>query len=581
MIENNDFPTTSMFTPKAEYKEGTKDTRLVILKGEIHGCGFNQLGNSCDEIGKSGIAHVLSSAPRYDPYMPNGWMKTPGKFEGDKVQYNAVPTYADLSFSRCSTNYKDACHSLDANNYGRYFWTGVKTSHPGHAYSKYGSNDQFTLLEDVEINGYNFHTGNPCPPNDTKNTGETPPAQRRCTSCCNVFFCKQDNCLKGSGHWNCEHGEHQYLCSKYITKSCESIGLINSETATVAEYDAGGKWYSGTRPNEPLKTADSRFSGEGSYGFAKCEYPTYALQNKNDVVDLYEKINAGKVPGNMAFVAPLMEKFCTRIRDNTKQDKCVGNFLTTIYAKDNDAMDPYPSECSNFFANDESGSLCRGWLDTMRNTPDGTTMRRYDDIIRDHCANNPTLDECKCVNRSSDPIWSDIRRFGGGGDGSDHCWYLPCTQIDGMLLNKHLYEMVTKTADCGDVCKNVLTVVDSHYNELPPGFEQNMKCLNSSPSSGTTTSPPLGGENPNVDDNDDDGFFGEDNKTLVVGVAGAMAVLFLVMGAIAMQTSFDTTSSRSKIKVANDKGIFGHLFSEEGAKPTTPVKKKKKTKKVV
>ena len=235
-------------------------------------CGYNEKSNSCDNLEGMGTAWVSTNDSYYADYFPNGWMRNDGWYNasGNTVNYDAVPTYYGLRLTQCTSN------ASKCKDHGSVYWTGIKTTHPDGNYMKYSTK---SISPDVNMNGYSYSSGGECPRSDTRNTGKTPCAQRRCN------LCIAGICQKGWGRWNCDGG-YQYLCAKSLKRDgvCERIGTTGSYDAVAALYDALGEGSGAGR-----KTTETQQPGFGDIdtylGYAQCKYPTNTLSTPQDVID--------------------------------------------------------------------------------------------------------------------------------------------------------------------------------------------------------------------------------------------------------------------------------------------------------
>lgn len=72
------------------------------------------------------------------------------------------------------------------------------------------------------------------------------------------------------------------------------------------------------------------------------------------------------------------------------------------------------SKCSRV-----STSICKKWFEGKT-----TTNIAKDGVINDYCKRFPNNDDCRCINRSKDDIYTQTKI---GKDYNDGCWYVPCS----------------------------------------------------------------------------------------------------------------------------------------------------------
>lgn len=504
-------------------------------------CGFNEKSNSCD-FNVGGYAKVRTDDPHYSGYIPSKWMKNDGKYDYVKgvTTYDAVPVYEGLQWGMCVKGIANAqlhaTYMPAAKNYWPYV-TGIG-SHHQQGYGAHGKDGRLKLVSDVKQGGYNYEGGGKCP--NVFNTGKTPAPQRKChTSKWDTAWqgCTGSTCQSGYGDWRCRDTQKkQWLLAQKISNStCESIGKTSAGHAlnNGASRDAIGKGSGGIN-TYGAKTKDPRFvQDDANYGYAMCSYPIDSLQNANDVAVLYDNIRNKKIPGNLRFVGPLMENYCGKVIDNTEGNKCIGNHHTGV-----------PSKCSNYFAKDVGGDLCRDWLKEqyLAQTNNEQTHRSYDNIVGNHCDSTGDLDECMCVNRMDDPVYQDIRKYSGNQIGNASCWYKPCAEgIDqGMLRDTDIESYDTA---CADTCSNVISIVGSHYNTLPSDYQQQISCGGVSGIGDTGSSVDLAETDEQKSEDAANWFTQSDNLPILIG--GGLTVI-IIIGLLAYLIFGDDESNQEK-----------------------------------
>ncbi len=553
----------STFAPKYE--------NSVVLSGLIN-CGWNEKKNSCDDLEGKGTAYVNTADSHYRDYMPHGWMKTNGAYSAlsKKVFYDAVPVYGDLSLTYC-TNQTDICK----DHHGSKYWTGIKTTNRG-GFMHYS--DGLSITPDVRMPNFGYTSGGACPPSGTRNAGKTPCPQRRCTSC------SVGNCQSGSGHWDCSRdtSNYQYLCARSMSNQgvCQPIGHVSGSQALSGNRDALGE---GWGTSKSAKTQDNKFKNANTfYGYAQCTYPEDALVSDEQVKLLYDMIQRGEVPGNREFVYPLMRKFCSRLVNNSNGSNCIANHHTAV-----------PQVCSKYTATSWAGGKCREFLNDMYNQPSGVTDKSYDEIIRDHCDKYPLLDECLCRRRSDNDLYNLlVQKAFGVQQGNPFCWWAACRSglEDGMFRDREI-ERVARANDCKTtICANINNYINSHYNDTA-GAAQEVSCMQGDGGGGvnpgTTTAAPGVALGAGGEEGGEDSIFG-DNIGQIIGIS--VGVTLAVVGLFYLLRTEEKTISKpggakkaepepekeKKIQVAGGKGLFGYLFSEEGAEEENEKKKKNK-----
>jgi hypothetical protein len=83
--------------------------------------------------------------------------------------------------------------------------------------------------------------------------------------------------------------------------------------------------------------------------------------------------------------------------------------------------------CSRYFAVNSDGDYCRDLFNKKSDVEKDISIFNY-------CTRNNT-DECKCVNRASDPEYVKLKQ---GNPFLDSCWYIPCANSTRYLIPSEL-----------------------------------------------------------------------------------------------------------------------------------------------
>ena len=131
--------------------------------------------------------------------------------------------------------------------------------------------------------------------------------------------------------------------------------------------------------------------------------------------------------------------------------------------------------CSRLKSVDDSGVICREWMDSLQSDE----MR--DSIKREYCMRIDTPD-CKCINRIKQ---TDFNQLTNGMDAktleSARCWYKPCESNTNLLLD------IEQKRECiANVCENIINAhaqgnidISNNTNSLSCSFTKEQ--LNSKP----------------------------------------------------------------------------------------------------
>jgi hypothetical protein len=466
-------------------------------------CDDHDLKDLCIDYGEAKVTYSSTSLPRFASYVPHGWMHKPGGFDArsNRVTFDSVPAYHRLEWGRCGSSCKDSrtgCKLAVGPRSGKVWGT-----YSGRVERPYFHEEDGEIVEehvtmtfersfepDTRMtDGWDCLYGKPggpkCPdPKKVMMAGETPCAMNYCGVCKLGGYCRD-----GEKKVGCLLGRVMPLCAKTINveDSCPTIGRSDARS-TVDLVDAEDTQWKTAR-----STQQPGFEGE-FFGAVTCSYAADAIETEEQLLRYMDLVGKDKAPSNLRFRSPLMESFCGRLIANTKlantdDDTCLGNHLTGS-----------PKVCSYYTSATTAGSHCRSWLNELLVARVGPHpqefTRSYDDVIRSHCNTYPTLDECRCQQRQTDPLFTDLTdsavqqsaTFGNPG-----CWYKPCRAgaEDGMLLDSLIQNVVKINACDVTICSNVTTFLNSHYNNIT-GAEQVVSC-DLSESKETNTSTTIGG----------------------------------------------------------------------------------------
>lgn len=469
--------------------------------------------NHCSDLACMGTVESSTADRNYRTYTPHGWMKNPGRYEAelDRVAYDATPAYQKLQYRPCTLLPPDqVCNS--STYCGTPLFTGIATKHSyfywkeewnknvtEYKYGHYpwgGNQSQIQLLPDIKIvepPGKEWLDGK-CPIPGTKNTGSTPFNHYKCRKCIT------DVCQAGEGIRYCDISDQwQYMCAQSFDlrdgATCERIGRVSGQAATVSVADALGRGGNADRYKGHLRDQDPRFRVTGTYwdgtgettsrGHAECAYPRNAIENESQFLQFMDLLATGQLPNNEEFISPLMESYCFGIVDDPLGHECMPNhFSGTV------------SRCSRNFAIGNmrrSGDMCRAWLTNFAKVEIPNLYRTYENMVVAHCRSNPDLAECLCMNRNDDKMFQDVLRH-GFSPGSAACWYMPCRQgmSHGMLLDQEILNVVKDNECTYELCVNVTSLVNSWVDNY--GAQQTVGCTQTegaeTPAEGESSKPP-------------------------------------------------------------------------------------------
>lgn len=159
------------------------------------------------------------------------------------------------------------------------------------------------------------------------------------------------------------------------------------------------------------------------------------------------------------------------------------------------------SSCSRLKSIGEDGNVCRQWFETQ---PFGI----QDSTIQDYCLKHNSND-CKCVNRSKQPSYIQLKRSQSINDG---CWYVPCADSANYLVPTHLQNPTCPN----QICQTVIDVAEANSVNID-NIKSDIVCGSNAP-----PSQPLK-EKPST-------IFGDNyNLVLWVGIITIVIVLLYVI----------------------------------------------------
>lgn len=133
----------------------------------------------------------------------------------------------------------------------------------------------------------------------------------------------------------------------------------------------------------------------------------------------------------------MMENFCSGLGK-----KCV---------TDPDTGQPF-KQCCKLNSADDEGDACRIWYNKQPASTQDSTVTNF-------CFKYENSPDCKCINRSRDPVYNTVKKHSPFNDG---CWYAPCASRSKYLVSNDL-----KTPTCpGNVCQIVLESLQNNNVDI-------------------------------------------------------------------------------------------------------------------
>lgn len=113
--------------------------------------------------------------------------------------------------------------------------------------------------------------------------------------------------------------------------------------------------------------------------------------------------------------------------------------------------------CSPIFSQSNIGDYCRSMLAKMSKSASDT-------LIENYCIKNENAEECKCINRSTNPDY--IRLKNHGNIYPDACWYTPCLNKMHYFVTSRFDEPVSCPANICQEVYNISKTADINLDNL-------------------------------------------------------------------------------------------------------------------
>lgn len=109
--------------------------------------------------------------------------------------------------------------------------------------------------------------------------------------------------------------------------------------------------------------------------------------------------------------------------------------ITKHIGQDKCGQDPVTGKqrtmCSTLTSYRDTAEHARVWFNMLDD-------KRRDHIVQEICMKGQNMDECKCIQRSTDPVYGKVERYNADGR-RDKCWWKPCQNADRFLIRSDMY----------------------------------------------------------------------------------------------------------------------------------------------
>lgn len=122
--------------------------------------------------------------------------------------------------------------------------------------------------------------------------------------------------------------------------------------------------------------------------------------------------------------------------------------------------------CSNFLSTENNGlnaQICNTWAASFPELADG--------VKRSYCLSRPNRDDCKCLNRSSDPVYRSVKSLGLGSL-NDRCWYVNCA-VTTQLVTSDISNQICNTEQ---ICQNIVDILNNNGVDINSQIQQTINC---------------------------------------------------------------------------------------------------------
>lgn len=143
--------------------------------------------------------------------------------------------------------------------------------------------------------------------------------------------------------------------------------------------------------------------------------------------------------------------YCPTIGDFNKLGT---NTCSRIYSKNQEFND-------NDLNNHVQCSELKEYLD-VRNT-DTSMKNAVQNSYKTFCADNPTMKECQCYNRSQFEAYNNLKKILSSGatlpNGNESCWYTPCQYQTNITVDPDIQNAYDRI-ECPSVCQNIIAAIN-------------------------------------------------------------------------------------------------------------------------
>uniref|UniRef100_A0A6C0BPI4 Uncharacterized protein n=1 Tax=viral metagenome TaxID=1070528 RepID=A0A6C0BPI4_9ZZZZ len=134
----------------------------------------------------------------------------------------------------------------------------------------------------------------------------------------------------------------------------------------------------------------------------------------------------------------LMTSYCSQVQDS-------GCLLSA------DGSGRTMPKCSRFFQATPDGNRCRTWLNDVSRRRPGYANAIGTTVCRNSSPATEPLEECKCIDRSLDPLYTLLVDSLAANPG---CWYWPCKNANRAWIPSDIDSTV-----CPDICETAVNII--------------------------------------------------------------------------------------------------------------------------
>jgi len=154
-------------------------------------------------------------------------------------------------------------------------------------------------------------------------------------------------------------------------------------------------------------------------------------------------------------------------RDNFGTTDDYNRYIMPYFCSQKSTMCPTGlNTCSSFLSTANNGlkaQVCNTWAASFPELADG--------VKRAYCLSSPGQDDCKCLNRSSDPVYRSVKSLGLGSI-NDRCWYVNCAVTNQLITS----DIANEVCNTEQICQNIVEILNNDGVDINSQIQQTINC---------------------------------------------------------------------------------------------------------